>query len=113
LNAGSARQRGKSVESLGQDGRRKPGAAQWPIWQVQQQQIDRSILQQHRRHSQRLLERARREDDEPLELDPTSNRLHRIKASGKIQIRNDPADRLGLGHGLQRQRRLAAGSLAV
>jgi hypothetical protein len=113
LNTGSTRKRSQSVESLGQDGRRKPGSAQWPIRQVQQQQIDGSILQQHCRHSQRFLERDRREDDEPLELDPASNRLYRVKASGKIQIRHDPAGRLGLSHGLKRQRRLAAGPFAV
>jgi hypothetical protein len=55
LNTGSTRKRSQSVESLGQDGRRKPGSAQWPIRQVQQQQIDGSILQQHCRHSQRFL----------------------------------------------------------
>jgi hypothetical protein len=55
LNTGSTRKRSKSVESLGQDGCRKPGSAQGPIRQVQQQQIDGSILQQHCRHSQRFL----------------------------------------------------------
>ncbi|HEX7612119.1 MAG TPA: hypothetical protein VF371_05030 [Candidatus Limnocylindrales bacterium] len=55
LNAGSTRKRSQSIESLGQDGCRKSGSAQWPMGQVKQQQIDRSILQQHCRHSQRLL----------------------------------------------------------
>jgi len=113
LNAGSTRKRSQSIESLGQDGRRKAGSIQRPMGQVQQQQVDSSILQQHRRHGQRFLERVRREDDKPLQLDSTTNRLYRIKAPGKIQIRHDSTDRLGLRHGLQRQRRFAAGSFAV
>jgi hypothetical protein len=55
------------METLGQH-RLRRGRSRRSI-QVQHQQIDCSILQKHPRHRQRLLERARRKDDQPFELD--------------------------------------------
>ena len=112
LDARSTGQGSQSAETLGQVRRRNPGAHE-PGRQIQQQQVHRSILEKHGRHRQRLLERIRRQDDEPLELNAPGNGLHRIQASGQIQIRRDPAGSLGPGHGLQRERRLPAGPIAV
>ena len=113
LDAGSTGQRRQSPKSLRQARRRYPGSGRGPGLQVQQQQVHRSILEEHRRHRQRLLERTRRQDDEPVELDSPSHGLHRIKAPGQIQIRHDPTRGLSPGDGLERERRLAAGPIAV
>ena len=113
LDAGSTSQGSQSAETLGQVRRRNPGSRQGSGRQVQQQQVHGPILEKHGRHRQRLLERIGRQDDQPLELNAPGNGLHRIQASGQIQIRRDPAGSLGPGHGLQRERRLAAGPIAV
>ena len=112
LDAGSTGQGSQSTETLRKIRRRNP-SPQRPGRQVQQQQVHRSILEKHGRHRQRLLERVRRQDDQPLELNASSHGLHRIQASGQIQIRRDPAGGLGLGHGPQRECRLTAGPIAV
>ena len=112
LDTGSTSQRSQSAETLSQIRRRNPGH-QRPGRQIQQQQVHRSILEKHCRHRQRLLERVGRQNDEPLELNAPGHGLDRIQASGQIQIRRDPAGGLGPGHGLQRERRLAAGPIAV
>ena len=113
LNARSPGQRGQPTESLRQSGRRDSSSIQGPGLQVQQQQVHGSILEEHRRHRQRFLERARRQDDQPVQQDAPSHRLHRIQAPGQIQVCRDPAGGLGLGHGLEREGRLAAGPVAV
>jgi len=113
LDAGPAGQRSQPAESLRQSRGRNPGTIQRSRLQVQQQQVDCSILEEHRRHRQRLLERSRRQDDQPVQLDATSHGFDRIQAPGQIQIGHDPACRLGMGRGLQRERRLAARPIAV
>jgi len=113
LNAGSSGQRSQSAEALDQIRRRYGRPLQRPHRQVQQQQIHGSVLEEHRRHCQRFLQRARRQDDQPVQLDSPRHGLNRIQASGQIQIRHDPARRLSLSSGLQREGRLAAGSITV
>ena len=81
--------------------------------QIQEQQIHRAILQEHGRHTQRLVQRVRRQDHEPLELDAPRDGLDRIQAPGQVQIRGDAARRLGLRDGLESQRGLAAGAVAL
>ena len=72
-----------------------------------------SVLEEHRRHRQRLLERARRQDDQPVQLHAPGHGLDRIQAPGQVQVGGYPARGLGLGDGPQRQRGLAAGAVAV
>jgi hypothetical protein len=112
LNACSPGQRSQPAESLCQSGR-DSSSIQGPGLQVQQQQVHGSILEEHRRHRQRFLERARRQDDQPVQLDAPSHGLDRIQASGQVQVCRDPSGSLGLGHGLEREGRLAAGPVAV
>jgi len=113
LDAGSTSQGSQSAESLRHGRCRYPGSLQGPRRQVQQQHVHRSVLEEHRRHRQRLLQRIRRQDDEPVQLDAPSHGLDRIQASGQIQIGRDPSRGLDLGHRLQRERRHPAGPLAA
>jgi hypothetical protein len=55
LNAGSTSQCSQSAETLRQIRRRYRGPLQRSQRQIQQQQIDGSILEEHRRHRQRFL----------------------------------------------------------
>jgi hypothetical protein len=66
---------------------------------IQQQQVHRSILEEHRRHRQRFLESVRYEDDQPFQRHAPSRRLHRIEATREVQICGYPAGRLDLGNG--------------
>jgi hypothetical protein len=113
LNAGSTGQSRQSAESLPKGRCRYRSPLQRLERQVQQQQVDGSILEEHRRHRQRLLERTRRQNDQPVEPDAPSHGLDWVQASGQIQIRHDPAGRLRLSHCLQRESGLAAGPIAV
>jgi hypothetical protein len=45
------------MQSIGQTHRRHAGRIERLVRQIQNQEIDRSILQEHRGHCQRLLER--------------------------------------------------------
>jgi len=81
--------------------------------QVQQQDIHRSVLEEHRRDRERLVQRLRREHDEPLELNASRRRFDRIQAAREIQIGRDAAGRLGLRDRLEGQRGLAAGAVAL
>ncbi len=76
--------------------------------QIQNQQIDRSILEEHRRHRERFLRRRRNEHDKPFEADAPRHGLHRIQAPGQVQVRGYPARRLDPGDRLKRQRGLTA-----
>jgi hypothetical protein len=46
-------------------------------------------------------------------LDAPSHSFDRIQNPGQVQVRHDPAGGLGLSHHLQRERRLAAGPIAM
>ena len=113
LDAGAASQRSQSVESLRQVRIRSARPTRGPKLKVQKQQVDSSILQEHRCHRQRFIERVRHQDDQPVELYAPSGGFDRIQAPGKIQIRNYPAGSLGPGHGLQSERCLAAGPISL
>jgi hypothetical protein len=65
--------------------------------QIQQEKVDRSILEKHRRHRQCFIERVGREDDQPLELDAPGSCLDRIETSGEVQVSGYPAGSLDLG----------------
>lgn len=110
-------ERGEPAQALGQVHRPLP-FARWPGrypagGQVQQEQVHRAVLEERGGHRQGLAERARHEDDEPLEANAARHRLDRVQAPGEVQIGDDPAaplDRRGKPEG---ERRLAARCLAV
>ena len=113
LHAGSTSHRSQPAESIRQFRCRNPGSLHRPGLEIQQQQVDGSILEEHRRHGQCLFQRIRRQNDQPVELDAPSHSLDRIQAPGQVQVRHDPAGGLGLRYRLQRERRLAAGSITA
>jgi hypothetical protein len=108
LDLGPAGQRRQSVKPLAEDGRGPTRAIARQGRQVQQQQVHRSVLEEHRRHRQRLLESVRRESDQPFESHAPSRRLHRVEAPREVQVGGYPAGGLDLGDGPQPQSGLAA-----
>ena len=113
LDPGPAGEGRQSAEPFGQGRGRDAGAVERPVRQVEQQEIDRSVLEQHRRHGHRLGERIGREDDEPFQPHPARDRLDRVEAPGQVQVCDKSAGGLGMGGGLQRQRGLATGPVPV
>lgn len=96
------------MQPIGQAHRGHAGRIERTVRQIQNQEIDRSILKEHRGHGQRFLERSRRDHDQPFELDAPGYSLDRVQASSQVQVRGYPARSLGLGDCPQRQGRLAA-----
>jgi hypothetical protein len=113
LHAGSTSHRSQPAESIRQFRCRNPCPLHGPGLEVQQQQVDGSILEEHRRHGQRLFQRIRRQNDQPVELDAPSHSFDRVQTAGQVQVRHDPAGGLGLSYRLQRKRRLATGPIAM
>ena len=101
------------MQPIGQTHRRQAGRIKWPVRQVQNQEIDRSILQEHRGHCQCLRERIGRDHDQPFELDTSGDRLDRVEASSQIEICGYPSCGLCLSDCPQRNGRLAAGFAAA
>ena len=101
-------QRRQSVQSLAQSGRGQTRATARLGRQIQQQQVHRSVLEEHRRHRQRLFQSVRREDDEPFQRHAPSRRLHRIQASPEVQVGGYSAGGLDPGDGPQPEGGLAA-----
>ena len=89
----------------------------WPgppaRWQVDHEQIDRPAAQECAGDRQALVEIARADDDQPVEVDPAGHGLDRIEAPGHVQPGHDRAGRLRLGGGSQGERRLAARPVAT
>jgi hypothetical protein len=125
LDARLAGQRREAVQSLAQRRGRKLGHSgsrcrqprpptdhRQVGRQVQQQQVHRPVLEEQRRHGQRLLDGIRHQDDQPVQLDTPRRRLDRVQAVGQVQEGRDAAGRLGPGDSAQGQCRLAAAGLA-
>lgn len=66
-------------------------------WQVDQEEIDRPCREERAGQRETVGQRLGREDDEPLQPDPASDRLDRIERAGKIQPGDDRTGGLGLG----------------
>jgi hypothetical protein len=109
---GDGRQPVNSIAQLGSGGLpfRGPNG---PDRQVQQQKIYGPVLKEHGRHRQRLFQRIRGQDHEPLQPDASGDCLHGIQAPGQIQVRGNPAGRLGLRDRLESQGGLAAGAVSL
>ena len=108
LDAGSTGEGRQAMEPIGQTRRGPSGRIERPVRQIQHEEIDRSVLEKHRGHCQRLLERIGRDDDQPVELDAPSDCLDGIEASSQIEVRRYSTCHLGLGDCPQRQGRFAA-----
>jgi hypothetical protein len=115
LDAGLSDQRRQPVQPLPQCRRRRAGPARREASrrQVQQQHVHRPVLEEQRRHRQRLLDRIRGQDDQPVQPHSPGRGLDWIQAAAQIQISRYAARGLGPGDGQQSQRGLAAAGAAV
>ena len=62
------------------DPRWRVGPSQSTAGQVEDQQVDRAAGEQAAGDAQTLVEAGRRDDDEPVEIDPARDGLHRVEA---------------------------------
>lgn len=99
--------------SIAQLGQRHLRSLWRPSGEIQQQQVHRPVLEKHGGHRQGFSQRVRRQDHEPLQPDSPGDGLHRIQAPGQIQVRGNPAGRLGLCDRLESQSGLAAGPVSL
>jgi hypothetical protein len=76
--------------------------------QIENEHVDSPAVEQRTGDRQALVEIGRRDDDEPVQADSAGHGLDRIEAPGEIQPRDDRTAGLGLRHGSQGERRLAA-----
>ncbi len=91
-HAGPPRQRGHPGELVGESGR-----SSGPGGQVDDEQVDRSGLEERAGHRETLVKVGRREDDEPLEAYSARDRLDRVETPLEVEPGDDRARRLGLG----------------
>jgi hypothetical protein len=64
---------------------------------IDDEDVDGAAREEHPRDRQALVERLRRQDDEPVEPNPAGNGLDRVERPGEIQPGDDRAARLGFG----------------
>ena len=79
---------------------------------IEHEEIDRPRLEERPRHRERLFDRVRDEDREPLQAHAASNRLHGIQAPGEVHPGHEGATGLGLRNRPQDEGRRTAGSAA-
>ena len=81
--------------------------------QVDHEQVDRATGEERPRDRQALVERVRRQDDEPVQADAAGDGLHRVEGAGEVQPGDDRAVRLGLRDESQGEGRLAGAGVAA
>ncbi len=64
--------------------------------QVDDEEVHRASRDERPGHRQGLVQGGRLEDDQPLEADPTGDRLDRVEAPGEVHVGDDRAGGLGL-----------------
>jgi hypothetical protein len=94
-------------------GRRPARFLAEPRRQIDEQQVHRPTLQQRPGDAQPLIQRLRRQDDEPLPADAARDGLTGIKRAREVQVRDDRATHLCLCREPQRERGLATGRVTV
>jgi len=95
------------VEPIG-EGRRPNGRrARGRCRQVDDEKVHRPTPEQRPGHREALVDRPRREHDEPVEGDPAGDRLDRVEAAREVDPGDDRAGRLRLRRQPQRERRTA------
>ena len=80
--------------------------------QIDDEQVHRSTGHQCAGDREALVQRFRREDDEPVQPNPAGDRLDRVEAPGEVQPGDDRAVDLGLCREPERECRLAGARLA-
>ncbi len=94
----STGQCGQSAESI-RDASRPVRGGESTARQIEDQQVHRTTGQQRATDGQTLVQRHRRDDDEPLETDTPGDRFDRIEAAREVQPGHDRPLRLGFsGH---------------
>ena len=91
---------------------RAPGGPVPRSREVEHEEVDRPRLEERPRHRERLVDRVRDEDREPLQAHAAGNRLHGIQAPGEVHPGDEGAAGLGLRNRPQGEGRRAAGSAA-
>jgi hypothetical protein len=81
--------------------------------QVDDEQVDRSAGEQRPGDREALVERVRRQDDEPVQPDAAGDGLDRVERAGEVQPGDDRAVGLGLRGETQGERRLARAGVAA
>jgi hypothetical protein len=104
---GPAGERGQSMEAVGDLGRSIDGR-QPTAGQVEDEQVDRAAGEQAPGDRQALVERGRRDDDQPFEPNTAGDGLDRVEAAREIQPGHDRALRLGFRGDPEGERRPAA-----
>jgi len=82
-------------------------------WQVDDEQVHRPAGEQRPGDREALVERVRREDDEPVEPDTAGDGLDRVEGTGEVEPGDDRAIGLGLRGEAEGERRLAAAGVAA
>ena len=100
------------AESIGDPGGLVRGS-KTAAGQVQDQQVHRAPGQQRATDGQAFIERLRRDDHEPLEVDPAGNGLDRVEAPRQVEPCDDRALRLRLGREAEDERGPAARPVAA
>jgi hypothetical protein len=65
--------------------------------EIEDEDVDRAAGEEHPGDREALIERVRRQDDEPVEADAACRGLDRVERPGEVQPGDDRAVRLGLG----------------
>jgi hypothetical protein len=102
---GTASEGGQAAQSIGDAG--SAGATFQSQWQVDDEKIDRPTGEQGSGDRQALVDRVRRQDDEPVEPDAAGDGLDRIEGAGEIEPGDDRPVGLGLGREPKGEGRLA------
>jgi hypothetical protein len=120
--AGPTSERGETMEAIRHSGRPSAGCS-WPFrtgvfrpedgGQVNEEEVHRPTLQQGAGDAETLVQRLRRQDDEPLQPNAARDGLDGIEGAGEIQVGDDRATNLRLRGQGQRESGLAAGCVAV
>ena len=89
--------------AVGDPRRRRAGVR--PRREVDHEDVDRPRGEEHAGERESLVERFRRQHDEPIEADATRRRFDRVERPGEVQPRDDRAVGLRLGDEAERERR--------
>jgi hypothetical protein len=108
---GAAGEGSQATEPVGDAGGARPGVR--ARRQVDDEQVDRAASEERASDRQALVERLRRQDDEPVQADAAGDRLDRVKGSGEVQPGDDRAVDLGLRGEAQGEGRLAGAGVAA
>jgi hypothetical protein len=83
-----------------------------PGWQVDEQEVHRTALEECAGHRQSLVDGGGSDHDQPLEADPAGDGLDGVEGAIEVEVRDDRPGGLGLGDEPERERGPAAREVA-